>query len=306
MPASKEQCTVIVGQHEANVVLKDNDLHVKISLAPFEAYRVLDILKKDSDLLGELGVLDYSLLVGVKKKRFAVEVPDEEVRSNSLMHIILLILPSSGPRVPIANITISPLQLGIKSSDASAETAATKTAGKSKSVGMGDLSTFRAVSVTGPAIYYLGIVDFLQDWTTKKKIERAFKIYATRKDPDGLSVMDPERYKRRFQTKMEQIFDTEGPPATLGRSWSKAHSLHAATATAPGPMVLAAAFADDSSNGNEKDWQADVTEDMVMVNLESQKEVPASISRAQALPSTAVVASATVMNPMIQQQMQQK
>ena len=80
---------MIVGQHEANVVLKDNDLHVKISLAPFESYRVLDILKKDSDLLGELGVLDYSLLVGVKKKRFAVEVPDEEVRSHPLMYIVL-------------------------------------------------------------------------------------------------------------------------------------------------------------------------------------------------------------------------
>jgi hypothetical protein len=30
------------------------------------------MLKKDSDLLGKLGVMDYSLLVGVKKKRFDV------------------------------------------------------------------------------------------------------------------------------------------------------------------------------------------------------------------------------------------
>ena len=167
----------------------------------------------------------------------------------------------------------------------------------SKSVGMGDLSTFRAVSVTGPAIYYLGIVDFLQDWTTKKKIERAFKIYATRKDADGLSVMDPERYKRRFQTKMEQIFDTEGPPATIGRSWSKAHSLHAATAMASGPLVPAAAFDDDDNVEKE---------DMVMINLESLKEVPTNFTHVHATSSTSVVASATVMNPMIQQQNQPK
>jgi hypothetical protein len=90
--------------------------------------------------------------------------------------------------------------------------------------GMAAISTFRAVSVTGPAIYYLGIVDFLQDWTTNKKIERNFKIYALRKDPDGLSVMHPETYKLRFQAKMEQIFDTEGPPAAMGRSWSSSNA----------------------------------------------------------------------------------
>lgn len=70
-------------------------------------------------------------------------------------------------------------------------------------------STFKAKAVTGPAVYYLGIVDFLQDWTTKKKIERLFKIYFGRKDPDGLSVMEPIAYMERFQNKMVQIFDVE-------------------------------------------------------------------------------------------------
>ena len=56
---SKEQCSVIIGRHEANVVLKDNDLHIKISLQAVEAVNVLEILRKDSDLLGKLGVLDY-------------------------------------------------------------------------------------------------------------------------------------------------------------------------------------------------------------------------------------------------------
>ena len=50
---------MIIGRHEANVVLKDNDLHIKICLEASEASRVLEILKKDSDLLGKLGVLDY-------------------------------------------------------------------------------------------------------------------------------------------------------------------------------------------------------------------------------------------------------
>lgn len=59
IPISKEQCTVVIGRHEANVVLKDNDLHIKISLDPTQAADVIEILKKDSNLLAKLGVIDY-------------------------------------------------------------------------------------------------------------------------------------------------------------------------------------------------------------------------------------------------------
>ena len=69
--------------------------------------------------------------------------------------------------------------------------------------------SYKAYSVSGPAIYYFGIVDFLQDWTFNKKVERATKIYVFRKDPDGLSVTMPIPYKLRFQKKMEQIFDID-------------------------------------------------------------------------------------------------
>jgi 1-phosphatidylinositol-4-phosphate 5-kinase len=59
IPAAKEKCRVIVGVHEGNVVLKDNDLRTKISLQRKEAIEILDVLKKDSDLLAQMGVLDY-------------------------------------------------------------------------------------------------------------------------------------------------------------------------------------------------------------------------------------------------------
>ena len=63
IPAKKEACNVIIGPHEENVVLKDNDMRTKISLNATEAKRILTILKKDSDLLGKLGVIDYSLFI---------------------------------------------------------------------------------------------------------------------------------------------------------------------------------------------------------------------------------------------------
>jgi 1-phosphatidylinositol-4-phosphate 5-kinase len=59
VPVQQQQCTVIVGLHEPNIVLKDNDLRARISLDPKQAVEVVNILKRDSDLLGELGVMDY-------------------------------------------------------------------------------------------------------------------------------------------------------------------------------------------------------------------------------------------------------
>ena len=67
-------------------------------------------------------------------------------------------------------------------------------------------------------------MDFLQDWSRKKKVERAFKIYMTRKDPDGLSVMHPRHYKERFQTCMDQIFES-----SAGSSDSKLSSRNTST-----------------------------------------------------------------------------
>lgn len=59
IPSKEEQCKSIVGKHEANVVLKDNDLRTKISLRPDEARKVREVLLRDSALLGKIGVLDY-------------------------------------------------------------------------------------------------------------------------------------------------------------------------------------------------------------------------------------------------------
>ena len=112
VPRKKEKCSAVVGYHEGNVVLKDNDLRTKISLQPGVAKKVLEQLKKDSDLLGKIGVLDYSLLAGVKKFKFNLDLNDNDV--------------------------------GVDSTASN--------------------SVFKSNSVSGPGVYYFGIVDFLQDW----------------------------------------------------------------------------------------------------------------------------------------------
>lgn len=64
VPAQQQQCSVIVGPHEPNIVLKDNDLRTRINLDPKQSQEVVTILKRDSELLGKLGVLDYRYFPG--------------------------------------------------------------------------------------------------------------------------------------------------------------------------------------------------------------------------------------------------
>lgn len=52
----------VLGLHEPNVILKDNDLKHKIRLPGATARFLLSQLEKDSELLCSFGVMDYSLL----------------------------------------------------------------------------------------------------------------------------------------------------------------------------------------------------------------------------------------------------
>lgn len=91
IPAEKSKCSKIVGLHEGNVVLKDNDFRIKISLQAHEAQELIQIVKRDADLLAALGVMDYrllftnfdsylsSLIVGIKKQTFDINNDEDTV-----------------------------------------------------------------------------------------------------------------------------------------------------------------------------------------------------------------------------------
>lgn len=71
-------------------------------------------------------------------------------------------------------------------------------------------------------------------------MERAFKIYVTRKDGEGLSVMHPKHYKMRFQACMDTIFEaTSSDTARLASRNPSSQSLHGlAAAAAVAPFAL--------------------------------------------------------------------
>merc|ERR1719285_739297 len=57
----------------------------------------------------------------------------------------------------------------------------------------------------GPGIYYVGIIDVLQQWNIWKKLERVIKTLFLRKDPRGISAVNPQAYQFRFMEKMYEI-----------------------------------------------------------------------------------------------------
>jgi hypothetical protein len=139
--------------------------------------------------------LSSSLIIGIKKWKYKVDITEDMV--TLFPYFVCLFV-------------VTTLQVIFKPDSFRVETVADYHH-------CGPPSTFIANSVTGPAVYHFGVIDFLQNWTFEKTLERAFKIYFLRKDPDGLSVMPPLFYKARFQNKLDQIFDLEGECGGIGK-----------------------------------------------------------------------------------------
>jgi 1-phosphatidylinositol-4-phosphate 5-kinase len=51
----------------------------------------------------------------------------------------------------------------------------------------------------GKKILHISIIDYLQQWNISKKAERAYKTVVLRKDPVGLSAVEPVTYAERFR-----------------------------------------------------------------------------------------------------------
>ncbi len=110
--------------------------------------------------------MDYSLLIGVKRERFRV------LQNGSAV-------PVDSRSEPAAQIlSMAALETLVKHKDES--------------------GGYRALIVDGPGCYYIGIIDVLQGWTWKKRIERFLKIYFQLKDGDGISALPPSPYADRF------------------------------------------------------------------------------------------------------------
>lgn len=172
--------------------------------------------------------MDYSLLVGIKRRNFEVidSAPSTPLTKTHLAATQQLhqqqdkdrektprISPLPANHVPSTPATSTPVLNGRLN---------TLTAFKDPDGAM------HAAVVEGQGTFYIGIIDILQEWNYDKWYERMFKMYALRKDGNGLSAMDPVSYRRRFyQRAVLDVFDGLGlddaDDADIFERYSAAH-----------------------------------------------------------------------------------
>ncbi|RHY89546.1 hypothetical protein DYB37_007620 [Aphanomyces astaci] len=102
-------CDVRLGGHEPNVVLKDSDLTQKLKLDTAVAVALYRQLEADSDVLCGLGIMDYSLLLGVHDVEFKVDAAaaaEEEEEEAAAAAMSARPRPRAGKRV--ANTVVGP------------------------------------------------------------------------------------------------------------------------------------------------------------------------------------------------------
>ncbi|CAI5741153.1 unnamed protein product [Hyaloperonospora brassicae] len=183
-----ENCRARVGRHEPNVILKDNDLTAKVRLNPKVAEELYGQLVKDANFLSRLGIMDYSLLLGIHNVEYMVN-PDLEEDP------VIPPKDAVGPRRRSTANNSSMVGSNAPIRESKPQTGLPRLA----------TGTRRANTVVGPSIYYFGLIDILQTWNMDKKLERFAKTKLLAKDPDGLSAIPPAAYYERFKRKMGEI-----------------------------------------------------------------------------------------------------
>ncbi|KAF1328570.1 Phosphatidylinositol-4-phosphate-5-kinase, partial [Globisporangium splendens] len=237
------QCPNVVGLHEPNVVLKDNDLRTRMRIGRQAGKELYELLRDDSLFLCSLGIMDYSLLLGVVDIEFMVDQPtgnnttgrrntatsNPDGKNESFMTSASSSSKDDGLDVGSANplsslargnddraridSTDNPLSHSVRSlADHAPPPRAKKTMRRSK-------------RIFGPGYYYVGVIDILQTWTLQKKLERFWKVQVQRCDADGLSAIDPVQYQKRFEAKLREIIALPKEyVAALGKRRFTAHS----------------------------------------------------------------------------------
>jgi len=236
-----DKCPEVVGGHEAIVTLKDSDMINKIRLYPDHAYALIDILNSDSDALCSMGMMDYSLLVGVKTQQYDIDslqmsqppltsLPDQQ-RLSSFSDAPNVSDLNSGNGLSASGTTNAPItrRSTLAYDNIPFETRENRYSensdpNNSQSQGNTQSHTndntqstppedsfiaagYPARAVVAPSTYYLGVIDVLQTWSWSKQVEHWFKVYILQQPAAGVSCVPPEEYMQRYQKKMAGIIE---------------------------------------------------------------------------------------------------
>ena len=169
----------------------DNDLARKVRLPRRLAMQLAAQCARDTELLRALNIMDFSMLLGVR-----------------------LVAPAA------------PAAAGGASCPTAVEAGAARAAGAAGAAGaVGgtegvEPSPSRAgplvwTSEDGTAEYYVTIIDLLQSWNLRKRLERLFKLAVYCRwwsgSADGISAVEPAQYARRFNLMVARILALDKP-----------------------------------------------------------------------------------------------
>ncbi|XP_071736872.1 phosphatidylinositol 4-phosphate 5-kinase 7-like [Rutidosis leptorrhynchoides] len=223
---------------EEGTTLKDLDLAYDFNMDKSLRDALLKQIYLDSLFLESQGIIDYSLLLGLHFRapdhlKTLLEPPDAFHRpqktladDGSKCHVdfsippkgLLLVThePSSVDTAPGPHIRGSTLK-AFSVGDKEVDLLLPGTARLRVQLGVNmPAQANHKVShdVSGPSeaelfevydvVLYLGIIDILQEYNTRKKIEHVYK--SARHDPMSISVADPKFYAKRFFRYLEKVF----------------------------------------------------------------------------------------------------
>lgn len=104
----------------------------------------------------------------------------------------------------------------------------------------------QAGTVDAPGTYYIGIIDVLQEWNFKKRLERFVKTNILRYDADGISAMPPDDYRSRFlEFAVDDVFDGLSDGIVEGGTSNKAR-----TSVVTRSSILRTSIAGDEARGS--------------------------------------------------------
>ena len=203
------------GQHSPNVILKDNDIKYKIRLPPDTAVQLLQQIRKDADFLDSMRIMDYSLLVGVHNAEYDVDALRRRTKSKltTASQSSVSSLTGSGR---IQEVSSKPSREGNglqTSSGNSGEDNNARNVSNQRGSGETDSllgsapgevkylnpNKIDVMRVVGPDSYFIGIIDFQQRWTVKKKVSPPVRSSL------ALSLADPFSPSRRLSDSSKSI-----------------------------------------------------------------------------------------------------
>lgn len=151
--------------HRPDIILKDLDLTRQLHLAPQLSHALYRQLVLDCEFLNSMGIMDYSLLVGIhrchRREPWLRSAAGAEAQTN----------PTLARESSERSIHLAPIGEDSHVSD---------------------------------EVYFVGIIDILQEWDLEKQLEKVGKALIG-KSPTGISAIAPDAYCDRFKKRVREL-----------------------------------------------------------------------------------------------------